>query len=134
MSMLGAAAWFIYEAGADSIRVESANKVIAATKAAREEEQAKQAKVNKDAKAQYDKINDINNQLNADLDKLRDRPDRGHLPDSSKSICKGTTGEYLSSEDAGFLTREAARADKQRAALESCYKYADTVATSVPPQ
>ena len=127
LSMLGTAAWFIYEAGADSIRVDMAKAVKKAVKKAREDEQKKQDKVNEIAQKQHDEMAVINDQLNVDLDRLRDRPDRRHLPDDTKANCKGTTGAELSAEDGRFLVRETARADKLRTALKACYSYADSI-------
>ncbi len=127
MTMLGAAAYFIYEAGADSVRVEAAEKVKKATAKARKEEQDKQGKINEINQKQYDSLVNINANLNTDLNGLRKRASRRHLPKNSKSVCKGVTGEHLSSEDSRFLTREAARADRLRTALKACYKYADTI-------
>lgn len=94
---------------------------------ARLQEKAKQGEINDALKKQYDEANAINTALNIDLDKLRKRPSRSSLGNNPKPSCKGVTGKYLSGEDAGFLTREAARADKIRTALKTCYSYADSV-------
>ncbi len=116
-----------FEAGANFVKAQMAVKLKKAVIKVRKEEQDKQDKVNEIANKQYNKISNINSKLNDDLDKLRKRSTRTSLSNSAKSICKGATGEYLSSEDSGFLTREAARADKIRAALETCYTYADSI-------
>lgn len=64
--------------------------------------------------------------LDIALNGLRDRPER-HLPDDSRANCAGASGAELSRQDAGFLVREAARAERLQAALDACYKYADTL-------
>lgn len=64
----------------------------------------------------------INRQL-ALIDELRNRPERTvHTSD-----CKGATGAELSRPDAGFLAGEAARAERQRNALEACYSQYDSL-------
>lgn len=118
---------FSYKAGGDSQRAASAAKVIEAVDAARKKEQADQEKVNEQAQKQINDLSDINSTLNANLDRVRNRPDRRHMPDKPEVSCKGATGKDLSAQDSGFLTREAARADTIRAALKTCYNYANTV-------
>ncbi len=127
MSMLGSAAYFIYEAGADGVRSDMAEVVKIAVKKAREEERVKQETVNEIAQKQYIEMAAINATLNNSIDRLRKRPSRRHLPDKSKANCQGTTGESLSNEDGRFLVWEATRADRLRIALKACYKYADTI-------
>lgn len=67
----------------------------------------------------------------ADLDGLRKRADRRPAPSSGTApaapTCEGTTGAELSRPDATFLVREAARADRQRAALGACYSAYDAL-------
>jgi len=77
--------------------------------------------IRKDKDAQ---INAINNQLANALIELRNRPSR-----ASKVSVNGQsgTGATLFAEDAEFLIGEAARADKLRAALQSCYAQYDEV-------
>ena len=77
--------------------------------------------IRKDKDAQ---INSINNQLANALIELRNRPSR-----ASKVSVNGQsgTGATLFAEDAEFLIGEAARADKLRAALQSCYAQYDEV-------
>lgn len=125
--MLGTGFFFTYEAGKDSIRADMAVAVQKAVKVARENERKKQDEVNAITQTQYNNVAAINDQLNADLIRLRDRTSRGQLPNNSKANCKGTSGTELSGEDAGFLARESARADRLRAALEACYNYADSL-------
>lgn len=92
----------------------------------RDEEKAKQEKVNEAAERKYQNLLTINRRLNADLNRVRQRAAR--ISEESRAGCKGSTGAELSGPDAEFLTREAARADEIREGLRECYKYADTVA------
>ena len=135
LALIGLLKWAHYEidlSGYNRHKAETLSAVNNAVKKAREEEQAKQGEVDEVAQKQFNKLNDINNKLNADLDRLRKRAARRQSAKNSKPICEGATGRSLSSEDAGFLTREAARADKIRTALEGCYNYADSVAKKSP--
>lgn len=83
---------------------------------------------------EQEKINEIAsiNQRHADaLGRLQNRPDRkpaatGSVP-STAPTCQGSTGAELSRPDGQFLTGEATRADKLRAALSSCYAAYDSV-------
>lgn len=93
-------------------------KVIQAKEA---EHQAEADKIRKDKNAQIDAIN---NQLFSALSELRNRPSRSKY---SSNIGQDGTGRSLSAEDAEFLIGEAARADKLRAALDSCYQQYDSV-------
>ena len=67
----------------------------------------------------------INARLNDALERLRQRPER--LPEPARVTCEGATGSELSGPDAGFLEREAARADQLRAALQAAYEYIDAL-------
>lgn len=100
---------------------------IAATKKAREEEQIKQEKVNAIAKKQYEDISGINATLVNDIAGLHERESRRNVSEATELRCKGATGADLSKSDAEFLIRLAARADKIRIGLRSCYDYADEV-------
>ena len=131
VALLVAVGWFSYQSGQDSIRADMAEAVKVATDKARKEEQTKQDEVNEIAQQQQDNLQNINDQLVADLSKLHNRSNKRHLPKDNKATCKGATGKNLSSPDAGFLVREAARADQLRTALKSCYEYADTVSKPV---
>lgn len=61
----------------------------------------------------------------AQLDSLRQRPDRRPTPANgvpeATAACAAATGAELSRPDAEFLIGESARADRQRAALAACY-------------
>jgi len=119
----------VWEQGYNAHKAETLTAIKDAVEIARENERTKQGEVNDALKKQYEESNVINANLNADLDKLRKRASRrsSNKRNNTKSVCEGATGKNLSSEDAGFLTREAARADKIRNALKTCYTYADTV-------
>ncbi|MGA0608813.1 hypothetical protein [Caldimonas sp. KR1-144] len=91
---------------------------LAATQDAREREAAARKSEREIADAQLANLRRINARLAADLDGLRNRPDR--LPDTERAACTGTSGAELSGPDAGFLVREAARADAVLAALRAC--------------
>jgi len=54
---------------------------------------------------------------------LRKRPSRAEQAANGQS----GTGTTLSAEDAEFLIREAARADKIRVGLEACYKQYESI-------
>jgi len=130
LAIAGFAKWAHYTidiGGFNRCSAESLTNVNTAVAAARKDEQLKQEKVNAAAQTQFDELNDINSKLNDDLDGLRKRATRRQSKGESKTICEGATGESLSSEDAGFLTREAARADALRIGLKACYTYADTI-------
>lgn len=69
-------------------------------------------------------IASINNKLFDALVELRKRPAR---PAKISENGQSGTGATLYSEDAIFLTREAARADIIRTALQACYQQYDEV-------
>lgn len=87
-----------------------------------ERHNAEVAKLNQ---AHADKVRSVNRRLADALERLRNRPER--MPESARSACEGGTGAELSGQDAGFLEREAARADQLRADLEACYGWIETV-------
>ena len=77
-------------------------------------------KIRKEKDAQ---INAINSQLVNSIAELRKRPSRTEQANNGQS----GTGMSLSAEDASFLVWEAARADRLRTELESCYKQYDSI-------
>ena len=97
---------------------------IARQKAIKDQESVNLAAADKIRKDKNAQINAINNQLADALIKLRNRTSRN---DNQANNGQGATGMSLSSEDATFLIREAARADGLRTALEACYKQYDEV-------
>lgn len=71
----------------------------------------------------------INRDLRADLDRLRQRPERAAgVPETGRPACAGGTGAELSRPDAEFLAGQAARADELRAGLIACYAVIDGAA------
>ena len=93
---------------------------IAQVQKAQEEHQAAADQIRKEKDAQ---IANINNSLADALIELRQRPNR--TQDAGNG--QGGTGVSLSAEDAGFLDREAARADILRTALSACYAQYDSL-------
>jgi len=92
------------------------------TETQKKEREAQQAadQIRKDKDVQ---IANINNQLADALVELRKRPSRT----DQASNGQGGSGLSLFAEDAGFLDREAARADVLRTALDACYKQYDSL-------
>ena len=74
--------------------------------------------------AKDEQIRDVNTRLADALERLRQRPERIKRV---AAACAGTTGAELSGPDAGFLEREAARADRLRSALQACYDQYDAM-------
>lgn len=93
---------------------------------ARTKEQQLQEQTNEITSQFQSEKDAISSQLANALERLRQRPQR--LSEAARPACKGGTGAELSGPDAGFLEREAARADGLRAALNACYSWAETVA------
>ena len=92
-------------------------------KVIREKEHQYQAEADKIRKEKDDQINAINSQLVNAISELRKRPSRSEQASAGQS-CNGAS---LSSEDAEFLVREAARADQIRIGLNTCYKQYETI-------
>jgi len=87
-------------------------------------EQENQLKTDEIRKQKDAKIADINSQLLDSISELRKRTSRTAEVSNNGQSCSGGS---LFSEDAIFLTREAARADILRTALEACYDQYDKV-------
>ena len=92
----------------------------AQTQKVQEEHQAATDQIRKEKDAQ---IASINSSLADALIELRKRPSRSQ----ASSNGQGGTGMSLSAEDAGFLEREAARADILRTGLSACYAQYDSL-------
>lgn len=109
-------------------KLEQAQLTQAAEKAAREREQTMQKQAATIEEAKDEQIRIIGDQLDTALASLSKRTNRpsGNVSKPG-AACKGATGSSLSAEDAGFLYREAARADKLRMALDACYRHVDTI-------
>ena len=86
-------------------------------------EKEHQATANKIEKEKNAQIEAINRQLVDAISELRKRPGRPETPGAGQ----GGTGATLYAQDAEFLIREAARADKIRAGLDACYKQYDSL-------
>lgn len=109
-------------------------KLLKASELAREREQVMMASADKLRKDKDAQIASLNTRLGAALSSLSERPQR--TPSASKDTpapcnCSGATGANLSREDAEFLVREAARADRLRSALDQCYKQYESVRQSL---
>lgn len=101
-------------------------KVDAQKDKARETEQIWQGAYNEASKTYLNTIAGVRSRLDVALNGLRDRPDRP-VPGTPRADCKGATGAELSKQDGSFLEWEAARADRQRAALKACYTAVDSL-------
>lgn len=132
---LALAGAFIYRSGKavkgaefDAYKISQQEQRILADRANRNTERAWQDAANQSTKAKDEQILNINARLDDALGRLRDRPARplGDVP-ASASTCKGATGAGIYAEDGQFLIREAARADKLRAALTACYSQYDAL-------
>ena len=89
---------------------------------ARDTEKKWQEIINEVTTKQAEKLAEVQHHLDVAIISLRDRPERpARLPATARVECEGASGRELSSEDAEFLAREAARADTIRAGLEACY-------------
>ena len=84
------------------------------------EQQAATDQIRKQKDAQ---IEAINNQLANAISELRKRPSRP----AEANLGSCGTGAALYADDAEFLVREAARADKIRAGLQACYEQYDAI-------
>lgn len=102
-------------------------KMIVAEREAHDREEKLQEATNEISRQYQIDRSRISTQLADALERLRERPDR--LPEPARTTCHGSTGAELSGKDAGFLEREAARADELRAALDACQAWAETVIT-----
>jgi hypothetical protein len=113
----------------------SEEKLAAATKRATTAESTMKAKI-KEANDERDKkIAIVNRKLATALDELRTRPARRADADSegagTTGQCAGASGAELSKPDAGFLEREAARADRYVIELNACNARSIGVATAI---
>jgi hypothetical protein len=86
----------------------------------RQREEELTDKIDKIEKRKNGEIANVNARLRVALNELSERTSR-NTTSQNPTDCKGTTGTELSREDAAFLAREAARADRLRAALGACY-------------
>jgi len=112
--------WYLgYSFEASRFERYKANQVLQVQKIEHEQQAATdQIRKRKDAQ-----IEAINNQLTNAISELRKRPSRP----TEANLGSCGTGTTLYADDAEFLVREAARADKIRAGLEACYKQYDAI-------
>ena len=113
-----------------SLQKQYADAVIEANREARRQEQMLQAKADTELVNKNAEIKTIRTELDRALDELRKRPSRVPMS-NAPGAAKGATGAELSREDAGFLAREAARADALRAELNYCYRMYDEAKESL---
>jgi hypothetical protein len=93
-------------------------QIVEDTNEARRFEQARAARIQESNDVKDATIRGINARLADALLRLHNRPER--LPEPARAACQGASGAELSGSDAGFLEREAARADSLRAELAAC--------------
>jgi hypothetical protein len=95
---------------------------------ARATERKWQDHANETTKAKDEQLLNINARLDDALGELRNRSKRpvSDVPGTA-STCKGATGAGIYAEDAAVVIREAARADRLRAALAACYSQYDAL-------
>ena len=129
LTILSGFAYALVQYGRTLEAAEWQKKVLEATALARSDEKRTQGAINDTLQRQYDEISTINDNLLADINELQNRPTRSSVSRDTKTNCKGVNGASLYAEDAIFLRGESARADKLRAALVSCYSYADSILT-----
>ena len=94
---------------------------------AHKKEQESQLATDEIRKTKDAQIKAINNQLFDAISELRKRNSRTDKSNNGQTG-QGCNGSQLYAEDSIFLTREAARADTIRTALDACYKQYDAVA------
>lgn len=103
-------------------------EIAQASEAARKQESMWQGVVNETAKNYQGKVDGIRRNLDADLERLRQRPERaGDLPPAARVDVKDCNGAELARSHAEFLERYAAAAATQDAALNACYGVLDAV-------
>lgn len=108
-----------------------AQRQVAAQAVAQRDAQAEARRIAQQRAEKLQRINDdkaasirrIDARLADALGELRSRPERLPGAGDCQAVpsCQGATGAELSGPDAAFLVREAARAERQRAALKACY-------------
>lgn len=103
-----------------------------AAESARQTEHQQQQAINDALREQNEDLASVNAGLASDLEWLRSHRPSRPLPGATPSqaagaACTGVDGTALSAEDAGFLVGEAARADRIRIALRTCYSAYDAI-------
>jgi hypothetical protein len=116
--------WFVQgwrlQTKLSNLEKEYAQNVAIAYERAKKVETELVKKIEKIERKKNGEIANVNARLRVALSELSERNSRNTI-NNNPTDCKGTTGRELSREDAEFLTREAARAERLRQALGSCY-------------
>lgn len=119
------------DAEISTLRVTIAQGVAAAAIEARAIERILQEKTNEALKTQNDELAGVAGKLRADLERVRKRAERvataAGVPAPARPACAGASGAELARGDAEFLTRYAALAAEQDAALKACYEVFDAI-------
>lgn len=108
-------------------REKAAKAVTQAAQEARKDEQLKQAVADAITQRKIDDMAVISLALADDLARVRNRADSRNVPENPATDCQGANGFELSKIHARFLTKYAAIAARQNAALKACYSYADSL-------
>jgi hypothetical protein len=129
--------WFVngwrLQTKISNLEKEYAQNVATAYQQVRKIETELTQKIEKLERKKNGEIANVNARLRVALSELSERTSRS-TTSTSPTDCKGTTGTELSREDAEFLTREAARADRLRSALGACYVQYEEVMKSIPTE
>ena len=123
-------AWLLSLSGAvyytwDYTTAKQAEAQLEVVNTAIKQERIRQAGVDKIEQKLYEDLRGINDSLNIQLNKLRQRA--GRLSEAARAECKGATGSELSDRDAAAFVRLGARAEQCRIGLTACYEYADSL-------
>lgn len=129
--------WFVngwrLQTKISNLEKEYAQNVATAYQQVRKIETELTQKIEKLERKKNGEIANVNARLRVALSELSERTSRS-TTSTNPTDCKGTTGTELSREDAEFLTREAARADRLRSALGACYVQYEEVMKSIPTE
>lgn len=109
-----------------TIRTDIAKQREQAAVEARATERKQQEAINEALRKQNEKLAGINSRLAADIDRLRQRPERpAGVSEAPRPGCEGANGAELGGSHAIFLRRFAALAARYDAALSACYEALD---------
>lgn len=111
-------------------KIADANEAKTIAAAAKQQEDQRKAWADAAEAARIEKdeaLRTVNARLADALVRLRQRPER--MQEFARKACEGATGQELAAGDAEFLSRYAARAAEQEAALSECYSWIDAVKT-----
>lgn len=120
----GAAGWTIngwrLQSNIEALKATHAEEVSKLLLEARQRDSELLSNAEKLRKDKDAKIKKLNSRLSSALGELQHRKNRSSYDPTSAAACSGTTGAYLSKEDAEFLTRFAAEADRVVENLNYC--------------